>query len=81
MKEEIMHVIADYVSAYENYKETIKDRKILSRLTSIYNQLLSIAEDNAHDYYKFMKNYEKKKIQNRFGVEIKKCRKEIDKII
>ena len=81
MKKEIIHDLSDYIAAYEKYKDSLGHKSSMNLLTKVYNELLGIAEKNAHDYEKFKKTLSKKDISIRFNKAIKKCRKEFNKHI
>lgn len=81
MKKEIIHFLSDYITAFSNYKESLEQKSIIENLTSVYNELLSIAENNAGSYTNFKKECRETAIFDRFDSAIKKCREEFDKHI
>ena len=81
MKKEIIHDLSAYIAAYEKYKDSLGHKPSLKILAKVYNELLGIAEKNAHDYDEFNKTCLKKDIFMRFNKATKKCRKEFDKHI
>ncbi|MFH0977431.1 MAG: hypothetical protein V1874_16755 [Spirochaetota bacterium] len=81
MNKKIMHVLTDYISAYEKYKDYLENKVLINRLTKVYNELLSVAEKHAHSYNDFEKECTEKKIFEKFDKAIKQCRKEFDKLL
>jgi hypothetical protein len=79
MKKEIMHELSDYIAAYEKYKDFLENKSLISSLTKVYNELLTIAERNAHSYIDFKKECSEKNIINKFNKAVIKCRKEFNK--
>jgi hypothetical protein len=79
MKQEIIDELNTYIAAYEKYKDFLENKKLISKLTKVYNELLTIAENNAHSFEKFKKECELKDINTKFSAAIKLCRNELDK--
>jgi hypothetical protein len=57
MKKEIIHFLSDYITAFSNYKVSLEQKSVIENLKSVYNELLSIAENNAGSYTNFKKEF------------------------
>ncbi len=79
MKNEIIHILSEYITVYVRYGDSIGNKSLITKLTRVYNELLDMAEKNAGNYADFIQACEKKDILGRFYKVIQKCRKEFDK--
>lgn len=81
MNQNIMTDIADYIAAYDRYYSSVENKSLTRQLVKVYNELLDIAERNAEDYDKFLKEFAEKNIEERFSAAILKCKGEFNRHI